>query len=93
MFSVNVTRLADEYSVAARTLRQRLNATWGLCETGASGPKGNRYGDPAGHTCIGVAGPVERTATLRTGHADREENMIRFAERALDALRDVLTAG
>jgi PncC family amidohydrolase len=79
--------------LAARTIRQRLNATWGLCETGASGPKGNRYGDPAGHTCIGVAGPVERAATLRTGHADREENMIRFAERALDAFRAILTAG
>ena len=35
--------------VKARTIRDRLGATWGLAETGASGPTGNRYGDAAGH--------------------------------------------
>ena len=79
--------------LAARAIRQRLNTTWGLCETGASGPSGNRYGDPAGHTCIGIAGPVERASTLRTGLAYREENMFRFAERALDDLRAALAEG
>src|SRR5690242_1945586 len=34
-------------------------SVWGLSETGAAGPTGNRYGDPAGHTCIGLAGPAE----------------------------------
>src|ERR1044071_406124 len=28
----------------ARTIRALLGATWGLAETGASGPTGNRYG-------------------------------------------------
>ncbi|MEL0013534.1 MAG: CinA family protein, partial [Alphaproteobacteria bacterium] len=28
----------------AKTLRERLGATWGLAETGAAGPSGNRYG-------------------------------------------------
>ena len=33
----------------ARTVREAMGATWGLAETGASGPTGNRYGDAAGH--------------------------------------------
>jgi PncC family amidohydrolase len=70
----------------ARTIRQLLGATWGLAETGASGPTGNRYGDPAGHTCIAVAGPVEQAITLETGHGDRDRNMWAFAGAALDLL-------
>lgn len=70
----------------ARTMRERLGATWGLAETGASGPTGNRYGDAAGHACIAVAGPVERTITVETGAADREANMWTFTQAALDLL-------
>lgn len=70
----------------ARRSRERLATTWGLSETGASGPTGNPYGDPAGHTCIAIAGPVERAITLRTGLDDRVENMHRFAARALELL-------
>jgi nicotinamide mononucleotide (NMN) deamidase PncC len=61
-----------------------------LAETGATGPSGNRYGDPAGHTCIAVAGPVERVITLRTGSADRRANMTAFARRALEELAAAL---
>jgi PncC family amidohydrolase len=70
----------------ARTVREQHGATWGLSETGAAGPTGNRYGDPAGHTCIAVAGPSERTLTLETGSADRPANMQAFAAKALEAL-------
>ena len=70
----------------ARTVRSRLGTTWGIAETGAAGPAGNRYGDPAGHTCIAVSGPVERTATLRTGNADRVANMRAFARALLEML-------
>ena len=31
----------------ARTARERFSATWGLAESGATGPTGNRYGDAA----------------------------------------------
>ena len=72
--------------LAARTIRDRLGTTWGLSETGASGPTGNRYGDAAGHACIAVAGPVERVITVETGHADREANMWAFSRAALDLL-------
>jgi PncC family amidohydrolase len=67
-----------------RTVRQRLSATWGLAETGATGPTGNRYGDPAGHACLAVVGPIERALTLETGQTDRLENMHAFAAGALD---------
>ena len=74
----------------ARTIRGSLGATWGLSETGASGPTGNRYGDAAGHACIAVTGPVERAITLETGVADREANMWTFARAALELLENCI---
>ena len=77
----------EAYSLLiARRVRERHGATWGLGETGATGPTGNRYGDAAGHTCIAVAGPIERAITLETGSADRRANMDAFAKRALELL-------
>ena len=70
----------------ARRVREKLGTTWGLSETGASGPRGNRYGDPAGHACIAVSGPRETVITVETGSAAREENMWLFARRALELL-------
>ena len=32
----------------ARIIRERCSADWGIGETGAAGPAGNRYRDPAG---------------------------------------------
>ncbi len=63
---------------------------WSLAETGAAGPGGNRYGDPAGHTCMAVAGPVELVRTLKTGSADRVENMWVFAQASLALLVEAL---
>jgi len=74
----------------ARRVRERHGATWGLGESGATGPTGNRYGDPAGHTAIAVAGPGERAVTLRTGSAERVSNMDAFAKRALELLVEVI---
>ena len=74
----------------ARRVRERHDAVWGVGETGATGPTGNRYGDPAGHVCIAVAGPVERAATLRTGSAERVSNMEAFARRGLELLAEVV---
>ncbi len=73
-------------ALKARAIRELLGATWGLSETGASGPTGNRYGDAPGHACIAVAGPVERAITVETGRADREENMWAFTRAALELL-------
>ncbi len=76
----------------ARTIRAQLGATWGLAETGASGPTGNRYGDEAGHACLAVAGAVERVVTLETGDSDRERNMWAFTRAALELLETSLRA-
>ena len=76
----------------ARRVRERLGTTWALGETGATGPTGNRYGDAAGHTCIAVAGPVERAITLETGSVDRRANMQAFAKRALELLYEAISA-
>jgi len=74
----------------ARTVRQKFSASWGIGETGASGPTGNRYGDPAGHACIAIAGPSEGAITLETGDADRVANMHAFAKAALELLAERL---
>ena len=76
--------------IKARAIRELTGATWGLSETGASGPTGNRYGDAAGHACLAVSGPVERVVTLETGAADREANMWAFAGAALELLQACL---
>jgi PncC family amidohydrolase len=80
-------------ALLAQRVRERHGAIWGLGETGAAGPSGNRYGDPAGHTCIAIAGPAERAVTLRTGQADRPANMEIFALRALEVLAEAIGAG
>ncbi len=76
--------------LAAAAIRDRLGTTWGVSETGAAGPSGNRYGDAAGHSCIAVAGPSARVLTIETGSADREANMWVFAERTLELFAEVL---
>jgi len=70
----------------AQRVRAKLGTTWGLSETGASGPGGNRYGDAPGHACVAVAGPVEAVITIDTRSAEREENMWAFARRAVELL-------
>ena len=96
-------RLADHPGMRAATepyallcasaIRERLGTTWGLGETGATGPSGNRYGDPPGHCCIAIAGPRSRSTTLETSVSDREANMWRFARAALDLLEQVIRSG
>ena len=67
----------------AQTLRSHFETDWGLGETGAAGPTGNKYGDAAGHVCLAVAGPglgpthgaiVERSRPPETGSPHRPGN-------------------
>ncbi|MGB8514607.1 MAG: CinA family protein, partial [Pseudolabrys sp.] len=90
---VGLRPATEVYSLLiARRVRERHGATWGFGETGASGPTGNRYGDPAGHTCMAIAGSIERAITLRTGSADRGANMDAFTKRALKFLYETISA-
>jgi nicotinamide-nucleotide amidase len=70
----------------ASQVRARFSCDWGLSETGATGPSGNRYGDAAGHSCMAVAGAEQIAMTLETGSADRLANMHVFAATALNFL-------
>jgi nicotinamide-nucleotide amidase len=70
----------------ANQIRTRFSTDWGLSETGATGPTGNRYGDAAGHSCIAVAGTETAAITLETGSSDRLANMHAFAATALNLL-------
>lgn len=73
-------------ALLAGAARDRLGATWGLGETGAAGPTGNRYGHAAGRACLAVAGPLARSATLESGDADRQANMRLFGAELLRLL-------
>ena len=75
----------------AGQVRQRFSTDWGLSETGATGPTGNRYGDAAGHSCMAVAGPAQSVFTLETGSNDRQANMQAFAKTALNLLLENLS--
>ena len=78
-------------ALLAQTIRQQNGGIhWGLSETGAAGPEGNTYGDPAGHTCIAVSGPVQRVRTVRTGESNRQANMAAFAQAALELMLESL---
>ncbi len=76
----------------AQHQRSRFTASWGLAETGAAGPSGNTYGDPAGHACLAVDGPVLRERLLRTGLDHRQRNMMAFAHAALELLEQAIDA-
>ena len=74
----------------AQSIRELLGTTWGLAETGASGPTGNQYGDASGHACFAVAGPIERSITVETGDTDREANMWVYTRAAIKLLEECL---
>jgi PncC family amidohydrolase len=77
----------------AKRVRERLGTDWGVGETGATGPTGNRYGDAAGHACIAVVGPHgERVLTLESRQRGREPNMWCFTRAALELLEDSISA-
>ena len=83
----------EEYALlCAKKIRDILEADWAIGESGAAGPAGNRYGDPAGHVALAIAGPATATRIVRTGSDDREANMWSFARAALDLLHDTLRA-
>src|SRR3954462_12198892 len=75
----------------ASQVRGRFATDWGLSETGATGPTGNRYGDAAGHSRMAVAGPAQSLFTLETGSNDRQANMQAFAKTALNLLLENLS--
>lgn len=92
MLASGIRSSSGPYALLLATkIRARHGPTsWGLAETGAAGPAGNSYGDPPGHTCMAVVGPVSVTGTIRTGLSDRVSNMWAFAEATLNLFVEVL---
>lgn len=79
------TPLSEAYvTLCARAIRERLGATWGLAELGATGPAGTPYGHPPGICVLAVDGPVTLTHRIENGRAEREPNMRDFAGTALE---------
>ncbi len=97
LMAITDAEMADKRSssepyaaLLAQKLLDRHNTTWALAETGAAGPTGNSYGDPAGLSCIAVAGPDQFVHTITTGSDDRAQNMQTFARAALETLANVV---
>jgi PncC family amidohydrolase len=81
----------EEYALyLAHAAVAKLETTWAIGESGAAGPTGSRYGDPAGHVWVAVAGPADSTRHLFTGSEDRSANMVAFAVAALGLLIECL---
>ncbi len=75
----------------AHAARLKLDATWGIAELGAAGPKGTPYGHAPGTSVIGICGPITETITVETSSEDRENNMLQFAEAGLALIERTLT--
>tara|TARA_B110000116_G_scaffold106990_1_gene92987 strand:- start:493 stop:981 length:489 start_codon:yes stop_codon:yes gene_type:complete len=79
--------MAIEFAHGAQT---KLGTTWGIAELGAAGPTGTPYGDGAGVSVVGIAGPVEASIKIETYSTDREENMLAFTSAALKLFHETL---
>lgn len=77
----------------AQNAASRMRSDWGLAETGATGPSGNPYGDPAGHAWVAVRRPDGTTVArnLTTASNDRAANMNAFTAAALELLLSELS--
>jgi nicotinamide-nucleotide amidase len=86
-----ITPSTEAYAqLFARKIKEQLQTTWSLGETGTAGPTGSRYGHAPGHSCVAVVGRVERAITVETGNSDRLDNMRAFSIAALDLLEKSL---
>ena len=63
---------------------------WAIGESGAAGPTGNGYGDPAGYSCFAVAGKKEKTSHIYTNSEIRFKNMNAFAKASLEQFFNIL---
>jgi nicotinamide-nucleotide amidase len=88
----DITPSTEPYALLfARKIKERLNTTWAIGETGTAGPTGSRYGHAAGHSCVAVIGPNgERAATIETANSDRMNNMRTFSIAALELLEKAI---
>jgi len=77
----------------AKNVREKLQSTYTICESGTAGPTGNpalRNRTP-GYVALAIAShDAVVTREVETGLFDREANMVAFSAAALTLLRDIL---
>lgn len=90
-----MTSATEEYALLqARGIRDRLNASWGIAESGSAGASKHPLGVHSGRSVAAIVGPdVERVAVIETGSDDRIANMESFTKNALDLAETVLSEG
>jgi len=76
--------------VFAETIRDDLNATWGIAELGVAGPGTTPYSKEVGISVIAIAGPVSDSTTVITGLDNREENMHEFVKGTFALFESIL---
>ena len=63
---------------------EMYSTDWCITETGAAGPTGNGYGDPAGYSCFAISGGKNISSHVNTNSDNRFENMVNFSSAALE---------
>ncbi|MFT5210769.1 MAG: nicotinamide-nucleotide amidase [Flavobacterium sp.] len=82
----------DMAMVFAETIKQDLQATWGLAELGVAGPGGTPYSHEVGISVIALSGPMDASIIVRTGINEREKNMHLFTEEAIGLIETTLAS-
>ena len=86
-----VLPLSEDYVTrCAVAIREKLGATWSVAEIGTTGPTGSRYGIPSGVCWLVVDGPVRRVRLIENAGDDREANMWKYTQAALELLHDAI---
>ncbi|KEO91632.1 hypothetical protein EH31_02885 [Erythrobacter longus] len=82
-----------EYAtLQARSIRDNMQADWGLAESGSVGGSAHPGGAPSGLSVVAVAGPdgFEAHTVLETASDDRIANMYAFTRNALNFLENAV---
>ncbi len=77
---------SEDYALLqARAIRDRMDAQWGLAESGSAGASTHPMGVHSGRSVAAIAGPggFERAWVIETGSDDRIANMQAFTRNAL----------
>ena len=77
----------------AKGVRQLLNADYAVATTGIAGPDGGTEDKPVGTVWIAVAGPAKFIAQKYVFGSNRERNILRSSQTALQMLRKLLVSG
>ena len=85
--------LTENYALmVAEAVRKKPGATWGLSESGASGPAGNSCDDAIGRVAVALSGPKTLSLAVETGSYNRVGKMWLFADDAMNLLQEGLAA-